>query len=890
MNSTSPSRTARTISLAKSAPDRRFDRHGCNDQRQRIRLTDEHRAVVIPARRQVKFDYAGDHRGRRAVRLRRALFVLHQLVERRAGEDARRVVHAQPDPVHVLERTLAVSLRLEREGERLQIGGDRQADGRDVRGVLQRDRTVADDLLRMHGAVGQNADRFAFQVIEPAHGRHLVTGCQHAGVHEETVADLRVVDGPVDDRVEHGFSAFRHHAHGLETAVRIVVMPCRYLVRGRIGQTEQRTVRRHAPHDRVGRLRVRHIDDGEEVEQVRRHQADVLRDVAASVIVVRHLADVTAERHRIEQRVADRYRHHVGRAGVALRLHGQRARRQRLSCRPVGGDSPFRARREQHKLGQWHDVADRVRFARCDAKHQRVSVARRRAGGQVRLGAGARHPHCLRQCDRAGEHAALLVVADRARVVVRTGEWIGQIGRRGAGIRNDIVVDHRRADGLADKRIAALEIAVDVVARRARDCGPADRVHEARERQVVNAVRVGRRQRLFAGCEQRRHYVVVLHVVRCAGRAARVDRGYAGGRRRARHEADRGQRPVRRSKPAQLHRRIVLMHDRHDVRGLHIVQIEQIGFEIWCRDLVDRRAVGGQEGLPVRVEPDVVDAEFQRHSLRDAVRERDQPRARGAVLCLEHERRARAVHCGAVRQRDEVAAQRKPGLELVEIDAAEQFRRDLAGRERAKQVLDVRHYRFWIQGLRHRLRHGHAGVALDHWPGQICGQQPRNCINELRAELGGVRDRRDVADLRELQIRVDDGRAVGARLKLVRHGRHREGIVLPVTTALVDRVERRRVRVDQIDDVPAVAGKLVHEQKAGRRSITEQREIRALRRETPLVRFEREVARDGIEAGAVLSLGAAFRWTDARHRSAVAKVPKRQIADIDFTRHVVPLK
>ena len=201
--------------------------------------------------------------------------------------------------------------------------------------------------------------------------------------------------------------------------------------------------------------------------------------------------------------------------------------------------------------------------------------------------------------------------------------------------------------------------------------------------------------------------------------------GRDGRRRNVRRERDRRERPLGRTKPAQLARRVGRVNERQDVRALHVVDVEQVGRRVRGRDFVDpcrhripvgrvRRRVARRRGDAVvvdaaardevaervcgrsvvcsrrsrperralRVEPDVLLPQLDDHRLRRAVGERDEARLIGAVLDLGDVLQAGTVLDRSLRQRDEVEELGRTRLELDVVDAPEHLRADLAACER----------------------------------------------------------------------------------------------------------------------------------------------------------------------------------------------------------------
>lgn len=239
----------------------------------------------------------------------------------------------------------------------------------------------------------------------------------------------------------------------------------------------------------------------------------------------------------------------------------------------------------------------------------------------------------------------------------------------------------------------------------------ADRVQVTGGRQIVVARHRPRGDRLLqAGGLDSRDHVAIRHR---AGAGRR--RGDAGQRIRRRRERRHRRAPVGRPVAAKLGWRIGRMHQRQHVRALHVVDVEKVRGRIRIRDLVDvrarrhripirrvgrrvagrgrdavvvhttgrahradrvsRRAVVGRrrrvrQGRRVGMEAEVAGAQLDRERLRIVVAEGDQPRRAGGILHFAHELGARPVDRRAVRQRDEVSAEREPLLPFLQIDAA----------------------------------------------------------------------------------------------------------------------------------------------------------------------------------------------------------------------------
>ena len=78
-------------------------------------------------------------------------------------------MHTQPQFVDVLHTPLAKAvIQLHRHRQRLQVRGNGQADMHSAGLHVQVDRAGPDDTLRMHRAIGQDADRFSFEVFQAA--------------------------------------------------------------------------------------------------------------------------------------------------------------------------------------------------------------------------------------------------------------------------------------------------------------------------------------------------------------------------------------------------------------------------------------------------------------------------------------------------------------------------------------------------------------------------------------------------------------------------------------------------------------------------------------------------------------------------------------------------
>ena len=214
---------------------------------------------------------------------------------------------------------------------------------------------------RMHRAVGQDRHRAAFQVRKAADrvsGRAVVG---QARIHEERVFLLaeeprrHALDVahalPVDRATDHGIDrilgALGHAGDRLERAGGVVLVPGADLLLGHVGEAQQLARRGHEPRHRSRRLLERDVLDVEPVEEVRRPQRQIARDVAAGLPVVCELADVAAACGAVEHVGIHDHRLRVAGADVGLRTHGHAAGRDRV--RIHRGHPPLGRPSQQHQ-------------------------------------------------------------------------------------------------------------------------------------------------------------------------------------------------------------------------------------------------------------------------------------------------------------------------------------------------------------------------------------------------------------------------------------------------------------------------------------------------------------------------------------------------------------
>ena len=142
-------------------------------------------------------------------------------------------------------------------------------------------------------------------------------------------------------------------------------------------------------------------------------------------------------------------------------------------------------------------MPDCVGLACSDPKGDGVVFPAWQRVGHVRLSARARHPDVLRLVDRAGEHAPLLEVGHRCRIVAGADEQILVERWRAADVGGDVVLIYeRRLRGLPNVTEQPGRFAIDLVVVGTRDQRPRHGVLCAGCEEVVIARGLARACRL----------------------------------------------------------------------------------------------------------------------------------------------------------------------------------------------------------------------------------------------------------------------------------------------------------------------------------------------------------------------------------------------------------
>ena len=262
-------------------------------------------------------------------------------------------------------------------------------------------------------------------------------------MHALDVADNLSLDCSTDDEINDVLIPLRHDRHRLDRAVhRRVLVPAANRLLRQVGKPQKTAVSHRRPHDRIRRLRQRHVNDLRVFEEVRGSDRQIACSETRRLPVVPELAHVPATGGSVNDRGVDHHRHDVRSAYLRLHFRSNRIRRHRGGAARV--DSILRRIRHRKHLLERRQMQDARRLLRRDGETQAVVVLRGERVTHVGLGTGARHPHHLRSRRRSREASALFVVADRAGVVARL-TYVG--GERSA-------TAHRRNNRQLRRRVA----------------------------------------------------------------------------------------------------------------------------------------------------------------------------------------------------------------------------------------------------------------------------------------------------------------------------------------------------------------------------------------------------------------------------------------------------
>ena len=242
---------------------------------------------------------------------------------------------------------------------------------------------------------------------------------------------------------------------------------------------------------------------------MRRSDRQVARDEPARLPGVAEFAHVAAASRAVDDRVVHDHGLHVVRSDVRLRTNRDRGRSERVAV--DRRDAPLGGVRQRQQLRERDEVLDRVVLARGDLDVDAVGVEQRSVVDHGTLGSRLREPHRLRCRVRAGEHAALLVVGDRSRVLRVQSDVV--VRERHAEIRRDVVVlercTRRRPDQGSDESGRFL---VDAVRGSSGYCRPRKKVVRTRNVEIVEHGSQIDVRTLAAVCRDRRHAVRLLRV------------------------------------------------------------------------------------------------------------------------------------------------------------------------------------------------------------------------------------------------------------------------------------------------------------------------------------------------------------------------------------------